>query len=37
MPVDPQSTEVVGEAYIDTGDGKKRTVQFLDYVPVKQI
>lgn len=37
MPVDPQSAEVVGEAYVDTGDGRKRTVQFLDYVPVRQI
>lgn len=37
MPVDPQSAEVVGEAYVDTGDGRKRTVQFLDYIPVRQI
>ena len=37
MPHDPSSTEVVGEAYVDFGNGQKKTVQFLDHVPVKQI
>lgn len=37
MPVDPQKAVVVGEASVDMGNGKKRTVEFLDYVPVQQI
>lgn len=37
MPLDPTETVVVGEASIDLGDGKKRTVEFLDHEQTKQI
>jgi len=36
MPVDPASPVVVGEAVMEI-DGRKRTVEFLDYEPVRQI
>ena len=31
MPVDPTDAHVVGEATIDLGNGRKRTVEVLDY------
>ena len=37
MPVDPTEAVVVGEARVDLGDGRKKTVEFMDYEAVKQI
>lgn len=37
MPIDPTVAVVVGEATVDMGDGKKRTVEFMDYEGMKQI
>lgn len=37
MPVDPAKAVVVGEATVDMGNGRKRTVEFMDYEAVKQI
>lgn len=37
MPIDPTVASVIGEASFDTGNGKKRTIEFLDYDPLKQI
>ena len=31
IPVDPRVAHVVGEAKIDMGDGRKRTVEMLEY------
>lgn len=37
MPVDPTKTEVVGEAELQLGSGRKTTVEILDYEQVKQL
>jgi len=37
MPVDPTEAVVVGEARVDMGNGRKKTVEFMDYEAVKQI
>ena len=37
MPVDPTVAVVVGEASVDLGNGKKKTVEFMDYEQAKQI
>ena len=37
MPVDPTETVVVGDATVDDGSGRKRSIELLDYEPVKQI
>lgn len=37
MPVDPQQGVVVGEATLHHGDGKRTTVEVLDYDQTKQI
>lgn len=37
MPVDPTEAVVVGEARVDLGDGRKRTVEFMDYEQAKQL
>jgi hypothetical protein len=37
MPVDPVQEIVVGEASVDLGNGKKRTVEFLDHEPERQV
>jgi hypothetical protein len=37
MPVEPTEAVVVGEAKVTMGDGSKRSVEFMDYEPVKQI
>lgn len=37
MPVDPSQAEVVGEAVIDLGNGRKQTVSVMDYEQTKQI
>lgn len=37
MPIDPTEAVVVGEARVDLGDGRKKTVEFMDYEQAKQI
>ena len=37
IPVEPTTEQVTGEAVVNMGDGKKRTVQFLDHVPIMQV
>ena len=37
MPVDPTEAVVIGEASINLGDGKKQTVELLDYEAKKQV
>ena len=37
MPVDPTRPVVVGEAQLEFGDGKKKTVEILDHEQTKQI
>lgn len=37
MPVDPTTPIVVGEARIDLGNGRSRTVEILDHEALKQI
>lgn len=36
MPVDPTEAVVVGEAKVDLGNGRKRTVEFLDHEQLPQ-
>jgi hypothetical protein len=37
MPIDPTVAVVVGEATLDLGGGRKRTVEFLDHEQLRQI
>ena len=37
MPVDPTDSVVVADATFETGDGRKRSVEIMDYEQVKQI
>ena len=36
MPASPTSSIVIGEASMDMGNGVKRTVEFMDHVPLAQ-
>lgn len=37
MPLDPTVGIITGEAVVNFGDGKKKTVEFVDYEQLKQI
>lgn len=37
MPVDPTRAEVVGEATVNLGNGRRQTVEILDYEQTKQL
>lgn len=36
MPVDPKQAIVVGEAQIDIGGGRRRTIEMVDHEPIPQ-
>lgn len=37
MPLDPKVGVVTGEAVVNFGDGRKKTVEFVDYDQLKQL
>lgn len=37
MPVDPTEAVVAADGIVDTGDGKKKTVELMEYQQIKQI